>query len=437
MSGVVVIGTQWGDEGKGKVVDLLTGEADLVVRFQGGNNAGHTLVVGGETYALHLVPSGILHKGKRSVVAPGVVVDPEVLLTEIRELKKRGVEVGPENLALSGKAHLILPYHNLLDEARENPPAVSGGDGRVRIGTTGRGIGPAYEDKASRQGLRLNDLLDLEVFRGKLESALLEKNCLLTGLYRKAPVKAEDLMAKARIWASELAPYVTDTFLLLLKAREAGKRILFEGAQGSQLDLDHGTYPYVTSSSTTSGGAATGSGVPFKELDRVLGLVKAYTTRVGEGPFPTELKDEAGDALREKGGEYGTTTGRPRRCGWLDMVVVRTARALSGVDGLAVTKLDVLRGLKELKIAVAYKTPAGRLEYLPQETRDLEGAVPEYRVFPGFSEDIGKARRLSDLPRNAREYLNAMEEEAGAPLALVSVGPERDETVILSKMFPA
>jgi adenylosuccinate synthase len=434
MSNVVVLGTQWGDEGKGKVVDLLTESADLVVRFQGGNNAGHTLVVLGETYALHLVPSGILHKEKKSVIAPGVVIDPEVLLTEISELRKRGIFVGPENLFLSGKAHLILPQHKLLDTLRESPLKDSP-HMRVKIGTTGRGIGPAYEDKASRQGLRLNDLKDLAVFEEKLHASLIEKNILFENLYKVSPIKAEDILKEVKVWAKELGPYISDTFLLLNDAMKEGKNILLEGAQGTQLDLDHGTYPYVTSSSTAGGGAATGTGLPPRSLGKVVGLVKAYTTRVGDGPFPTELKDQIGTHLREKGREYGTTTGRPRRCGYLDAVVVRTASALSGIDYLAVTKLDVLQGLKELKIASHYTKNGESLKYLPQETRDLGRLEVHYRTFPGFSEDIGKAKTLKDLPKNARVYLDALTEEIGVPIGLVSVGPDRDETIILSEFF--
>ncbi|MDR2338785.1 MAG: adenylosuccinate synthase [Deltaproteobacteria bacterium] len=431
MANVVVLGTQWGDEGKGKVVDLLTESADFVVRFQGGNNAGHTLVVLGETYALHLVPSGILHPGKVSVIAPGVVVDPDVLLTEISELRKRGVRVGPDNLRLSGKAHVILPYHKILDAAREAPRE----GGRVRIGTTGRGIGPAYEDKASRQGLRLQDLFDLKVFRHKLESALLEKNCLLKGLYGLEPFDAGTMMAKATEWAENLGPYICDTFPVIREALDQGRNVLFEGAQGTQLDLDHGTYPYVTSSSTAGGGAATGSGAAPRDLGRMVGLVKAYTTRVGEGPFPTELTDRTGELLREGGREFGTTTGRPRRCGWLDAVVVRTSAALSGLDCLAVTKLDVLRGLPELRIATHYDMRGERLEYLPPETRDLALCEARYENFPGFDEDIRGVKDLSGLPANARRYLDALRDITGVPLGLVSVGPDRDETIILSEFF--
>jgi adenylosuccinate synthase len=430
MSSVVVLGAQWGDEGKGKVVDLLTEFADVVVRFQGGNNAGHTLVVQGETYALHLVPSGILHPTKLSVIAPGVVVDCGVLIEEIAGLKKRGVKVSPKNLCLSGKAHLILPCHRLLDIARE-----SGGDGRVKIGTTGRGIGPCYEDKASRQGLRVSDLKDLAVFRNKLDSLLKEKNCLLEGLYGAEPVKAEDVMKDAKTWAKELVPYIADSFLILDKAFKEGRKVLFEGAQGPQLDIDHGTYPYVTSSSTAAGGAAAGSGAAPSCLGNIVGLVKAYTTRVGEGPFPTELTGPSGDHLRERGHEYGTTTGRPRRCGWLDAVVVRTAAKLSGISHLALTKLDVLAGMKELKIADYYELDGERLDYMPQETRDLGRCKPHYKTFKGFSEDISKAKSLSDLPKDARAYLDAVAKLSGAALGLVSVGPDRDETMLLSEFF--
>ncbi|MDR2405042.1 MAG: adenylosuccinate synthase [Deltaproteobacteria bacterium] len=435
MSNVVVLGTQWGDEGKGKVVDLLTESADVVVRFQGGNNAGHTLVVGGETYALHLVPSGILHREKLSVIAPGVVVDPDVLLEEIEGLTKRGVSVSPDNLCLSGKAHIILPQHRLLDTLREEPLEGDSQRGRVKIGTTGRGIGPCYEDKASRQGLRINDLSDMDIFEEKLHASLVEKNCLLENLYHVPPIDPSEVMVKAKIWAEKLQPYVCDTFQLLTHAVKDGKNLLFEGAQGTQLDLDHGSYPYVTSSSTTCGGAATGTGLNPKVLGKVVGLVKAYTTRVGEGPFPSELLGDAGVSLREAGHEFGTTTGRPRRCGWLDAVVVRTACRLSGVDFLAVTKLDVLRGMPQLRVATHYSLDGERLEFLPQETRDLGKVVVYYRDFAGFQEDVSGAKSLRDLPKNARTYLEALAELVEVPLGLVSVGPDRDETIELSKFF--
>jgi adenylosuccinate synthase len=430
MANIVVIGTQWGDEGKGKVVDLLTERADIVVRFQGGNNAGHTLVVGGKSYALHLVPSGILHENKIVVIAPGVVVDPGVLANEIAELQARSIKVTPQNFRVSDKAHVIMPYHRLLDSVREQ-----GGSGNVKIGTTGRGIGPAYEDKASRQGIRMGDFLDLKALKEKVRQALIEKNVLFTELYNLSPIDLDELMNTLETWALELKPYITDTFHVIQRAISRSQTILYEGAQGVQLDIDHGTYPYVTSSNTVSGSAANGSGVPSRSLDKIVGLVKAYTTRVGEGPFPTELLDSVGFDLREYGKEFGTTTGRPRRCGWLDCVVVRTAHALCGLDCLAVTKLDVLRGIKELKIATHYLLGGERLDYVPSNIRDLSNVIPEYREFPGFTEDIRKVRKLSELPFQARVYLDALSEACGVPLGIISVGPERDETILMSRFF--
>lgn len=432
MTNLAVIGTQWGDEGKGKVVDLLTEGADLVVRFQGGNNAGHTLVVGSETYALHLVPSGILHQDKISVIASGVVVDPEVLLTEIDQLAERGVVITPDNLKISERAHVILPYHQALDQARESGGSAGRG---LKLGTTGRGIGPAYEDKAARRGVRLGDLRNLAAFREKISVALVEKNCLFSSLYGLPKHEAGPVMALAEKWAKRLGPFITDTFDVIRTSADKGLNILFEGAQGVQLDLDHGTYPYVTSSNPTTGSVAVGAGLAPKELHRVLGLVKAYTSRVGEGPFPTELADATGNKIREVGREFGTTTGRPRRCGWLDAVVVRTAVELCGVDSLAVTKLDVLKGLEEIKIAKAYKIGDAVTTRMPASLEDLARVEPVYESWPGFDEDISGAKRLEDLPAKARAYLDRMAELTGAALGMISVGPERDQTIVLDKFF--
>ena len=429
MSNVVIVGAQWGDEGKGKVVDILTEKADMVVRFQGGNNAGHTLVVGDEKYALHLVPSGILHSGKVGVVANGVVVDPDVFIEEIETLRERGVTITPKNLIVSEKAHLILPYHQALDQARE------GVRGAEKIGTTGRGIGPAYEDKAARVGLRLGDLRNLDSFRAKAERALAEKNHLLTGLYQAEAVKIDDLMAKARVWAEKLEPHIGDTWSLIMTAMDRGDRVLFEGAQGVQLDLDHGSYPFVTSSNPVAGSVAVGAGVAPQKVDGVLALVKAYSSRVGSGPFPTELNDATGDFLRTKGAEYGTTTGRPRRCGWLDAVVVRTSVKLCGVDHLAVTKLDVLAGLPELKIATSYLLDGQQIDHIPADADDLERCRPVYESWPGFEGDLTGVRQLEDLPAAARRYLDRLTEVCGAPLGLVSVGPDREETIILHEYY--
>ncbi|MDR3135400.1 MAG: adenylosuccinate synthase [Deltaproteobacteria bacterium] len=429
MTNIAVIGTQWGDEGKGKVVDLMTEDADMVVRFQGGNNAGHTLVVGGETYALHLVPSGILRPEKTSVIASGVVVDPGVLIGEISDLKARGIKIGPENLKVSEKAHVILPYHKSLDEARES------GAGSAKIGTTGRGIGPCYEDKASRVGLRLADLRDLGLFRARASRALEEKNCLLTSLYGQKPVGIEEIMDLARDWARELAPYVVDTFGIIRKAVMDGKNILFEGAQGVQLDVDHGTYPFVTSSNPTAGAVSVGTGLPPRRIDKVVGLVKAYTSRVGEGPFPTELSNGTGQRIREIGREYGTTTGRPRRCGWLDAVVVRTAVDLCGIESLAVTKLDVLRGLEEIKMATSYRVGEREVFHVPGALPDFSRAEPVYETFKGFNEDISGARSLDELPGEAKAFLWRLSEAVGARIGLVSVGAERNQTIVLDSFF--
>ncbi|MDR2141493.1 MAG: adenylosuccinate synthase [Deltaproteobacteria bacterium] len=429
MTNVAIIGTQWGDEGKGKVVDLLSDRAELIVRFQGGNNAGHTLVVGDQTFALHTVPSGVLRPGKISVIASGVVVDPEDLLLEIRALNERGARISPATLKISDKAHMILPYHRLLDSAREKDSA-----GQL-LGTTGRGIGPTYEDKAARIGLRLGDLRSEEVLRARLTLALREKNCLFQNLYGVPTLKVEDLLKRAQPWRSELVPYLTDTADLIQKAQAAGRHILFEGAQGVQLDLDHGTYPYVTSSNPTTGAVAVGTGLAPRELENVLGLVKAYTSRVGEGPFPTELGDETGEFIRQRGQEFGTTTGRPRRCGWLDAVVVRSAVRLCGVERLAVTKLDVLSGLKELKIACHYELDGQLLDQVPADFRDLARCRPVYETVPGFSEDIQRARKLADLPAAAQTYLRLVEKLVGRPTALVSVGPERSETIVSHEYF--
>jgi adenylosuccinate synthase len=441
MSSVVVLGAQWGDEGKGKVVDLLAEKADVIVRFQGGNNAGHTLVVRGETYALHLIPSGVLREGKTGIIANGVVVDPDVLIKEIEELCLRGVRVDESNLIISPKAHVIMPYHKLLDVARENPlPASSGAEGgmgsRLRIGTTGRGIGPAYEDKASRQGIRIGDIFDEKLMRLKIESVLKEKNTLFQYLYGISPVDPEELMRHRALWAEKLHPLVKkDAWTYIRDSLSSKKNVLFEGAQGTHLDIDHGTYPYVTSSNTVSGGASTGAGVPPGAATRVMGVTKAYATRVGEGPFPTELKDGMGAQLRERGKEFGTTTGRPRRCGHFDAVVVRTSAALSGITHLAVTKLDVLSGLSEIKICESYELDGEPIRYVPPTLSEFLRVKPIYKTYPGFNGDIRGIRRVRDLPFNARAFISALENFAGVPAALVSVGPERNQTIVEEEMF--
>lgn len=430
MANVAIIGTQWGDEGKGKVVDLYAKDADIIARFQGGNNAGHTLVVNGEQTILHLIPSGILHDGKICIIGNGVVVDPKVLIEEIDHLKTRGLLPANTKLFVSEKAHVIMPYHRRIDVARE-----SHGHGK-KIGTTGRGIGPAYEDKIARVGVRICDLLDEEVFREKLNHNIKEKNFYLTRLFQEEPLDGEAIYAEYRAYANRIRPYVADTSIIMNNEIKKGGKILFEGAQGSHLDIDHGTFPYVTSSNTVAGNAACGTGVGPSAVSAVVGICKAYTTRVGEGPFITELTCDIGDSIREVGQEYGATTGRKRRCGWLDMVLVRQSARLSGITGIALTKLDVLTGLKKLKICVRYTTDTGDFtESLPSNPRLLARCQPVYEEMDGWTEDITKARDIKELPLNTRRYIERIEHLAGVKLALVSVGAGREETIILKNPF--
>lgn len=429
MANVVVVGTQWGDEGKGKVVDLLTEQADAVVRFQGGNNAGHTLVVAGQQFIFHLIPSGILHSSKRCFIGNGVVVDADVLIGEIERLRSRGVPVSPQNLVLSEKAHLIMPYHRLLDLARENAKAAG------KIGTTGRGIGPCYEDKAARTGIRVIDLLNLEEFRRKLGEALPEKNSLLTKLYGQEPLDPEKIMVEVRRWAEYLRPFIDNVVNLIHKSVDKGHNLLFEGAQGTQLDIDHGTYPYVTSSNPVAGTVCAGAGLPPKWIHTVVGLVKAYTTRVGSGPFPTELLDQTGSLLRERGAEFGATTGRPRRCGWLDTVVLKESIRLSGVDYLALTKLDVISGLERVAIGVGYELDGRTINYIPASLEEFARCRPIYEWFAGWPENLRHVRRLDDLPETTRAYIRRLCELTGVEVGIVSVGPGRDETIFLKDPF--
>ncbi len=431
MAGIVVVGTQWGDEGKGKVVDLLTERVAAIVRFQGGNNAGHTLVVEGEKFILHLVPSGVLHQDKVCFIGNGLVVDPEVLLAEIDALAARGVALDASRLRLSERAHLIMPYHRALDHAREQAK------GEAAIGTTGRGIGPCYEDKAARVGIRAGDLVDPGLLAEKIECNLAEKNFWLREYYGAEPLAAEPIIESYRGYSDRLAPHLTDVSLELGEVLESGASVLFEGAQACHLDIDHGTYPYVTSSNPVAAAASIGSGVGMGHLTTVLGVVKAYTTRVGGGPFPSELSDQAGRWMQEKGAEFGSTTGRPRRCGWLDTVVLRHSARLCSPNGLCVTKLDVLTGLDPLCICTAYQSPAGRIsQAVPASLATLAACQPVYEELPGWQEDIGGAQRLDDLPANCRAYLERMAELAGVPLALVSVGPSREQTIELPGMLP-
>lgn len=430
MANVAVVGTQWGDEGKGKIVDLYTEGANVIARFQGGNNAGHTLVVKGRKTVLHLIPSGILHDNKVCIIGNGVVVDPAVFIQEIEELQKGGLFPPNTKLYISEKAHLIMPYHKRLDVARETN--IKG----KKIGTTGRGIGPAYEDKVARTGIRICDLYDETRLQEKIQRSLTEKNFLLTGLYSANPFTVDEIAVEYLAYAQKIKPYVADTSLILDAEMKKGKKILFEGAQGAHLDVDHGTYPYVTSSNTVAGNAACGSGVGPSAITNVVGICKAYTTRVGEGPFPTELTDEIGRQIQKVGQEFGATTGRPRRCGWLDMVLVRQAVRTSGITALAITKMDVLTGLDKIKICVGYKSASGEFTHaVPANIDLLTKCQPVYEEFAGWKEDILEARDIEELPPNARKYLQRLKELAGASINLVSVGAGREETIILKDPF--
>jgi len=428
MANVVVVGAQWGDEGKGKIVDWLSERADVVVRFQGGHNAGHTLVINGVTYKLSLLPSGIVRPNKLSIIGNGVVLDPWALLSEIETITANGVEVGPDNLRISEGATLILPLHRNLDLAREQAA------GKGKIGTTGRGIGPAYEDKTARRAIRLGDLADLDVLEDKIDRLLFHHNALLKGMEMELIDKAE-LLDQLREVAPKLAPFTDTTWQLLDQMRKQGKRILYEGAQGTLLDIDHGTYPYVTSSNTVAAQAAVGSGQGPKAIDFVLGITKAYTTRVGGGPFPTEQENEVGQTLGERGREFGTVTGRPRRCGWFDAVLVRQAIKVNGIDGIALTKLDVLDGFDELKVCVGYKLGDKVLDHLPASTVGQARVEPIYETLEGWSDSTQGARSWADLPATTIKYVRRIEELIEAPVALLSTSPERDDTILVHDPF--
>jgi adenylosuccinate synthase len=429
MTNVVVVGAQWGDEGKGKVVDIFTEYADDVVRFQGGNNAGHTLVVGNEKVILHLIPSGILHPGKRCIIGNGVVLDPEVFLQEVAALKAGGHLVDDSCLLLSESLHVIMPYHKKIDLARERK------SGSGKIGTTGRGIGPCYEDKIGRRGIRLMELLDKDCFARKLRENLEEKNFLLEKYLGDTPLSFDEIFETYCGYAEVLRKYVADTSLMLRRDISSGKKVLFEGAQGTMLDIDYGTYPFVTSSSTCAGGACTGSGVGPADIQEIVGISKAYVTRVGSGPFPTELEDEFGERLRTAGGEFGSTTGRPRRCGWFDALVARYSVRINGLTGIALTKLDVLSGFDTIKICTGYMYQGQLLQELPASMEIFSNCKPVYEEVPGWCSDISSVRRIEDLPLNARKYIKRLEELVQCPITLVSVGPRRDETIILSNPF--
>lgn len=427
MAGVIVVGSQWGDEGKGKIIDFLAEKADLVVRFQGGNNAGHTVVANSQEFRLHLIPSGILYPETQCIIGNGVVLDPAVLIQEIKNLKARGI--GVENLLISSRAQVLMPYHQRIDELDEERR------GNFKIGTTKRGIGPAYMDKISRVGVRVADLLDREDFSQKLKRILDEKNRLLTEYYHVEPFDYQDILNRYLEYAEAIRPYVVDTSIVVYQALKAGKKVLFEGAQGTLLDIDHGTYPYVTSSHPVAGGALVGSGIGPTFIDRVIGVVKAYTTRVGEGPFPTELMDELGQKIRERGREYGTTTGRPRRCGWLDTVILRYAVRVNGLSELAITKLDILDELDTIKVCTSYRCKGEIIYELPSTLEELANCEPIYEEWPGWKLDITKAQSLEELPPNAQKYLRRIEQLTETPINLIAVGPERHKTIILDEIF--
>ncbi len=428
MANIVIVGTQWGDEGKGKIVDLLADIADVVVRFQGGNNAGHTMVVNGDQFISHLVPSGILQK-KICYIGNGVVVDPKVLIDEMEYLIRRGIDVTPQKLKISALAHIIMPYHGQIDIARE---ALKG---KNKIGTTGRGIGPCYEDKISRQGFRFVELIDSSLFKERLAAIADEKNFYLTKYLASTPVDVQAITDVFGSYAERLAPHVANVSVELYQAISAGKQILFEGAQGTHLDIDHGTYPFVTSSNTVAGNACCGSGIGPKHITGVMGIVKAYTTRVGEGPFPSELFDDIGDRIQQKGAEFGATTGRKRRCGWLDTVVLNNAVRLNGLTSLAITKLDVLGGFDTLNICTGYLYKNTKITDFPPNLKTLSECKPIYETLPGWSEDISRIRCRDDLPRNTRKYLSRIEELTQTPIGIISVGPGRDETIVVQHPF--
>ncbi|NLO88743.1 MAG: adenylosuccinate synthase [Clostridia bacterium] len=427
MSTVVLVGAQWGDEGKGKVTDYLAQQADLVVRYQGGNNAGHTIIVDQTTLQLHLIPSGILYKDKLCVIGNGVVIDPEVFFEELENLNKMGIT--GENLRVSDIAHLIMPYHKLLDAFEEDKR------GEMKLGTTKRGVGPAYVDKYARRGIRIGDLFEPDLFREKLRRALEYHNFILTGIYGAKPLKQSEIEDKYLAYGERFKKYVQDTSLLIYEAVKSDKNVLFEGAQGTLLDIDHGTYPYVTCSQPVSGGAATGAGIGPNYIDKIVGVAKAYTTRVGEGPFPTELTDEIGDYIREKGHEFGTTTGRPRRCGWLDGVVLKYAARINGLTSIAITKLDVLSSLPVVKICTGYKLDGKYIENFPHNLGELLRCEPVYEELPGWEEDIGGARKIEDLPPNAQRYVRRIQEITGLKISLIAVGPAREQTIPLEDVF--
>jgi adenylosuccinate synthase len=427
MPAIVLLGAQWGDEGKGKATDLLGDRVDYVVRYQGGNNAGHTVVIGDQKYALHLLPSGILSSNVIPVIGNGVVIDPAVLLDEINGLNERGID--SSKLKISTNAHLITPYHRTIDKVSERFL------GKSKIGTTGRGIGPAYADKINRIGIRVQDLFDPSILKQKIEAALHDKNQILIKVFNRKGITVDEVLDEYLGYAQILKPYVVDTALLLDQALKAGKNVLLEGSQGTLLDVDHGTYPFVTSSNPTAGGASTGSGIGPTKITRVIGILKAYTTRVGSGPFPTELFDADGEALRKIGGEVGVTTGRNRRCGWFDAPIARYAVRVNGLTDFFLTKLDVLTGWERIPVCVAYEVDGVRVDELPASQTDFHHAKPIYEYLPGWKENISTAKSVEDLPNNAKEYVKFLEKVSGAQISAIGVGPGRDETIVVRDLI--
>lgn len=428
MSAFVVLGAQWGDEGKGKMTDFLAESVAVVVRFQGGNNAGHTVEVGDKQYKLHLVPSGILYDDKLNVLGNGVVIDPKALFEELGYLEELGIEVSPKKLIVSDRAQVIMPYHRLFDSLKERSR------GKNDIGTTGKGIGPCYIDKAERSGIRICDLMNPEVFKEKLEENIKNKNEVLVKVYNKQPLDFKEIYNEYLGYAEKLAPFVQDISVRVFDEIKAGKKVLFEGAQGMLLDIDYGTYPYVTSSNTIAGGVCTGAGIGPTMVTGAVGVAKAYTTRVGKGPFPTELNDSTGEWIREKGGEFGVTTGRARRCGWLDLVILKTSARVSGLTNLVVTKIDTLAGLDKIKVCVGYKFENKVIDYFPASLEDLGQCEPVYEEFAGWGEEVADARSYEELPENAKIYLKRIEEFTGVEVSIVSVGPKRDQTIVVHQI---
>ena len=428
MSAFVVLGAQWGDEGKGKMTDFLADSTDVVVRFQGGNNAGHTVEVGDKQYKLHLIPSGILNENKLNVLGNGVVLDPKAFFDEISYLENLGIKVSPENLIVSDRAQLIMPYHKLLDTLREKAR------GKNDIGTTGKGIGPCYTDKAERCGIRVCDLMNTEVFKEKLEENIKVKNEIITNIYKEEALNFEAIYNEYIEFGKRLRPFVQDISVRVYDEIKAGKKVLFEGAQGMLLDIDYGTYPFVTSSSTIAGGVCTGVGIGPTMVTGAVGIAKAYTTRVGKGPFPTELNNSTGEWIREKGGEFGVTTGRARRCGWLDLVILKTSARVSGLKSLVVTKIDTIAGLDKIKVCTGYKFEDKVIDYFPASLEDLAKCEPIYEEFEGWDESVADARSYEEIPENAKKYLKRIEEFTGVEIAIVSVGPKRDQTIVVHEI---